>query len=88
MKSKQTNNKKQLLPFISPFLSPGFQRPQEDMDMDWSMDTPQAPTSPSLHVPPASKYVSLPHVPLHNMGSNGKIRAESAAPSILDYGEG
>ena len=52
------------------------------------MDTPQAPTSPSLHVPPASKYVSLPHVPLHNMGSNGKIRAESAAPSILDYGEG
>ena len=88
MKSKQTNNKKQLSPFVSPFLSPGFQRSQEDMDMDWSIDTPQAPTSPSLCVSPASKHISSPHVPLHNMGSNGKNRAESAAPFVLDYSEG
>ena len=30
----------------------------------------------------------LPHVPLHNIGSNSKNRAESAAPSALDYSEG
>ena len=72
MKPKQSNNKKQLLPFVSPFLSPGFQRPQEDSEMDWSMDTPQAPASPLPHVPPASEHIPLPHVPLHNMGSNGK----------------
>ena len=88
MKLKQTNNKKQLSPFVSPFLSPGFQRPQEDTDMDWNMDTLQAPTSPSLRVPPASEHISSSHVPLHNMGSNSKNRAESAALFILDYGEG
>ena len=88
MAPKQTNNKKQLLPFVSPFLSPGFQRPQEDLDMDWSMDPPQAPASPSLCVTPASKHVPLPHVPSHNKGSNGKKRAESTAPSVLSYGEG
>jgi len=88
MKSKQTNNKKQLSPFISPFLSPGFQRPQEDMDMDWSIDTPQAPTSPPLCVSPTSEHVSSPHVPLHNMGSNSKNRAESATPFVLDYSKG
>ena len=47
------------------------------------MDTPQAPTSPFLHVPPASE-----HVPLHNKSSNGKNRTESAVLSVLDYGEG
>jgi len=88
MKPKQSNNKKQLLPFVSPFLSPGFQRPQEDSEMDWSMDTPQAPASPLLHVPPASEHTPSSHAPLHNMGSNGKNRAESAAPSVLDYGKG
>ena len=88
MKSKQTNNKKQLSPFISPFLNPGFQRPQEDMDMDWSIDTLQAPTSPPLCISPASEHVSSPHVPLHNMGLNSKNRAESAAPSVLDYSKG
>ena len=88
MKLKQTNNKKQLSSFVSPFLSSGFQRPQEDIDIDWSIDTPQAPVSPSLDVPPASEHISLPHALLHNMGSNGKSRAESAAPSVLDYGEG
>jgi len=88
MKSKQTNNMKPLLPFISPFLSPGLQRPQEDSAMDWSTDIPEAPASPSLHVPLASEHVSSPHIPLHNMGSNSKNRAESAAPSLLDYGEG
>ena len=88
MKPKQSNNKKQLSPFVSPFLSPGFQRPQEDLEMDWSMDTPQAPASPLLHVPPASEHVPLPHVLLYNMGSNGKNRTEPAKFSILDYGEG
>jgi len=88
MKPKQSNNKKQLSPFVSPFLSPGFQRPQEDADMDWSMDLPQAPVSPPLHVPPASEHVPSPHVPLHNMSSNGKNKAVSAMPSVLDYGEG
>jgi len=88
MKPKQSNNKKQLSPFVSPFLSPGFWRPQEDADMDWSTDSPQAPASLPLHVPPASEHVPSPHVPLHNMGSNGKNRAVPAAPSVLDYSEG
>ena len=88
MAPKQTNNKKQSLPFVSPFLSPGFQRPQEDLDMDWSMDPPQAPASPSLCVTPASEHVPSPHVPSHNKGSNGKNRADSTAPSVLSYGEG
>ena len=88
MKSKQTNNKKQLSPFVSPFLSSGFQRSQKDMDMDWSMDTPQAPVSPSLYVFPTKEHVLSPHVPLHNMGSNSKNRAEFTAPSVLDYSEG
>ena len=88
MKPKQSNNKKQLLPFVSPFLSPGFQRPQEDSEMDWSMDTPQAPASPLPHVPPTSEHIPLPHVPLHNMGSNGKNRAEPAVLFVLDYSEG
>ena len=56
--------------------------------MDWSMDPPQAPASPSLCVTPASKHIPLPHVPSHNKGSNGKKRAESTAPSVLSYGEG
>jgi len=38
MKLKQTNSKKPLSPFISPFLSPGLQRPQDDLSMDWSAD--------------------------------------------------
>ena len=88
MKSKQTNNTKLLLSFISPFLSPGLQWPQEDSDIDWSMDISEAPTSPLPHVPPVSEHMSSPHVPLHNTGSNGKNRAESAAPSLLNYGEG
>jgi len=88
MAPKQANNKKQSLPFISPFLNPGFQRPQEDLDMDWSMDPPQAPASPSLHVTPASEHIPSPHVPLHNKGPNGKDRAASTAPSVLSYGEG
>ena len=88
MAPKQANNKKQSLPFVSPFLNPGFQRPQEDLDMDWSMDPPQAPASPTLRVTPASKHVPLPHVPLHNKGPNGKNRAASTAPSVLSYGEG
>ena len=88
MKPKQSNNKKQLSPFVSPFLSPGFQRPQEDSEMDWSMDAPQAPASPLPHVPPASEHIPSSHVLLYNMGSNGKNRAEPAEPSVLDYSEG
>ena len=91
MKLKQSNNKKPLSPFVSLFLSPSLQRPQVDSDMDWSMDIPDTPTSPSLHILPASEHMSsphvLPHVPLHNMGSNSKNRAEFTA-SVLDYGEG
>ena len=56
--------------------------------MDWSADIPEAPASLSPHVPPASEHVSSPHIPLHNTGLNSKNRAESAAPSLLDYGEG
>ena len=88
MKSKQTNNMKLLLPFISPFLSPGLQRPQKDSAINWSTDIPEAPVLSSLYVPPASEHVSLPHIPLHNMGSNGKNRAEYVAFSLLDYNEG
>ena len=72
MAPKQTNNKKQSLLFVSLFLSPGFQRLQEDSDMDWSMDPPQAPASPSLHIAPVSEHISSPHVPSHNKDSNGK----------------
>ena len=88
MKSKQTSSKKLLSPFISPFLSPGHQRPQDDSLIDWSSDIPEVQDSPQQYVPSASEHISLPHVPLHNMGSNGKNRAESAAPSVLDYGKG
>ena len=56
--------------------------------MDWSMDTLQAPVSSSLHIPPVKEHVLSPHVPLHNMGSNSKNRAESTAPFVLDYSEG
>ena len=88
MAPKQTNNKKQSLPFVSPFLSPGFQRPQEDSDVDWSMDPSQAPTSPSLHVAPASEHVPSPHVPSHNKDSNSKNRAEPTMSLVLNYSEG
>ena len=88
MAPKQTNNKKQSLSFVSPFLSPSFQRLQEDLDMDWSMDPPQAPASPSLHVAPVSEHIPSPHVLSHNKNSNGKNRTESTAPLVLNYGEG
>ena len=88
MAPKQTNNKKQSLPFVSPFLSSGFQRPLEDLDMDWSMDPLQAPASPMPRVTPASVHVPSPHVPTHDKGSNGKNRADFTTPSILSYSEG
>jgi len=65
MKPKQSNNKKQLLSFVSPFSA-----------------------LPLLYVPFVSEHIPSPHVPLHNMGSNSKNRAESAEPSVLDYDEG
>jgi len=88
MKSKQSNNKKMSLSFISPFLSPSFQRPQDNSFMDWSMDVPTAPTSPLLYIPPAGEHVSLPHVTLPNTDSSSKNRMESndSSPSLLDYG--
>ena len=87
MKSKQTNSKKPLSPFVSPFLSPGIQRPQDELSMDWSMDIPVTSASPLPRVPPASEHVSSPHDPLHNTGSSGNNRAESgdSAPTLLDY---
>ena len=88
MKLKQTNNMKPLSPFVSLFLSPGLQRPQEDLAIDWSTDIPESPVSPSLHIPLASEHVLLPHDLLHNTGSNGKNRAESATSFLLYYGEG
>ena len=88
MAPKQTNNKKQLLPFVSPFLSSGFQRSQKNLDMDWSMDPPQASASPSLCVASASEHVPSPHVPSHDKDSNGKNRAESTVPLVLNYGKG
>jgi len=82
MKSKQNNNMKLLLPFISPFLSPGLQKPQENSAMDWSMNIPEAFASPLLHISLASEHVSLPHIPLHNTGSNGRNRQN---PLLLLY---
>jgi len=40
------------------------------------VDVPTALTSPPLYVPPAGEYMSLPHVPLPNMGLSSKNRAE------------
>ena len=56
--------------------------------MDWNMDIPEAPASSSPHVPPTSEYVSSFQVSLHNMSLNSKNRAESVAPSVLDYSKG
>ena len=56
--------------------------------MDWSIDPPQSPASPSLHVAPASEHIPLPHVPSHNKDSNDKNRAESTVLLVLNYGEG
>jgi len=58
------------------------------MDMDWSIDILEAPTSLSPHVPPTSEHMSSSQVSLHNMSLNSKNRAGSAAPSVLDYSEG
>ena len=87
MAPKQANNKKQSLPFVSPFLNPSLQRPQEDLDMDWSMDPPQAPASPMPRVTPASEHVPSPYVPLHNKGPNDKNKAASTVPLVLSYGK-
>ena len=89
IKSKQTNSKKLLSPFISSFLNPGLQRPQDNSSMDWSTDIPDASASPLLHVSPAREYVSLPHNILYNMGSSSKNKTESgdSAPTLLDYSD-
>ena len=55
--------------------------------MDWSLDIPQAPASPLLHVPPTSEYISSPHALLHNKDPNGKNSAASVVPSVLNYGK-
>jgi len=89
MKSKQTNSKKPLSPFVSPFLSPGLQRSQDDLSMDWSTDIPDALASPLLCVPLAREHVSSSHDPLYNTGSSGKNRVESgnSASTLLDYSD-
>ena len=89
MKSKQTNSKKPLSPFVSSFLSSGFQRPQDDSSIDWSTDIPDALASPLPHVLSTREHVSLPHDPLHNTGSSSKNRAESddSTSTLLDYGD-
>ena len=88
MKSKHTNSKKPLLPFVSPFLSPSIQRPENNSSMDWSTDIPVSSTSLLLCVPPTSKYILLPHDLLHNIDSSSKIRVKSgdSAPTLLNYG--
>ena len=87
MVPKQTNNKKQSLPFVSPFLSPGFQRPQKNLEMDWSMNSPQVSASSLLHITSASEHIPLPYVLSHNKSSNSKSKTESTAPSVLSYSE-
>ena len=57
----------------------------EDLDIDWSIDPPQTPTSSSPHVASTSEHIPSPHVPLHNKGPNSKNRAESTASSVLNY---
>ena len=88
MKSKQTSSKKPLSPFISPFLSPGHQRPQDDSLMDWSSDIPEVQDSFQQCVPSAGGHVSSPYVPLLNRDSSGDNRAEisDSGPSVLNYG--
>ena len=87
MKSKQSNSKKTLSPFISPFLSPSFQRPQDDSSMDWSVNIPTTLVSSSSYVFSAGEYMSLPHVPLSNIGLSSKNRVESdnSGSFLLDY---
>jgi len=46
------------------------------------------PASPSLCVAPASEHIPSPHIPSHNKDSNGKNRAESTVPLVLNYSEG
>ena len=87
MKSKQSNNKKMLSPFISLFLSPGTHRSENDLYINWSVDIPVAPASSLLCVPPASKHILLPHTSLCNTGPSGKSRVKSdiSTPTLLDY---
>jgi len=89
MKSKQTNSKKLLSPFVSSFLSLGFQRSQDNSSIDWSTDIPDALASSLPHVLPVREHVSLPHDLLHNTGSSSKNRAKSgdSTPTLLDYGD-
>ena len=89
IKLKQTNSKKLLSPFVSPFLSPGLQRPQNDLFMDWSTDIPDTSALSLLHVSSVREHVLSPHNPLHNTGSSGKNRAKSgdSAPTLLNYSD-
>ena len=88
MKSKSKfDSSKPISTTNSLFLSPGFQRTQDDSSMDWSADP--APASPPPCVPPVGgEHMSLPHVPLPNRDSIRKSRAKSSnsGPSVLNYG--
>jgi len=88
MKSKQTSSKKPLSPFVSLFLSPSCQRPQDDSSMDWSLDIPEVQDSPQQHIPLVEGHVSSPHISLLNRDSSGDNRVEpsDSGPLVLNYG--
>ena len=56
--------------------------------MDWSEDIPEVQSTPTPHVSPAGRNVSLPHAPLHNRDVKGKRRMDliDSGPSLLNYG--
>jgi len=84
-KSKQFDSSKPVSLTNSPFLSPGFQRTQDNSSMDWS--TNPAPVSPPPYTPPTEVCMSLPHVPLPYMGSrdNSRLELNSSDTKLLDY---
>ena len=86
MKSKHSNSKKPLLPFISLFLNPGNQRNQDDSSIDWNADIPVI-TIPPLCVPPARVYILLFCVSLPQMDTSGNNRSEPSSfdPVLLNY---
>ena len=57
--------------------------------MNWSADISDASALSLLCIPPAREYMSLPHDPLHNIGSSGKNSMEfgNSAPILLNYSD-
>ena len=85
IKSKQTNNKKSLSPFISLFLSPGTQRPQDELSIDWSIGVLEAPVTLQLCVSLAGVHMSLPHGPSGTNGNRG-VESNNSTSIVLNYG--